>query len=815
MDEEFGSFVVTDPDLVDEGIDISGLRTKTDTSLLGNIPELAGVQYEAFNPNRLTDLMRFYQTGLPTRSVSPPATGGGGTGGGSQATVPGAINTLVTPSANTLEDQRLIDAGIGVQTEPGTVVAPGEMPVTQAEMDAFNQIPVNREFGAPMDIGFGEGQVDPKLAAAVGGKDTTPVRGGNLVTTASGDVFAADDPMLQEKIDFTPEQQGTIQNILGQAGQTVGGALSAFGQIPGAIVDATNQTVDLFGKKINVGKTLAAAAINQIAGGPVSLILDALPSGISNTTKVARETGLLTGDSTVTQDKYGINTQSQFGNYDQYNIKQVDKLQNRLDELNPDVNPDSKYKTKEDYLKNTKRLRQELEDRNKYLNEKGLKGVGDVDTGRGSGLRPTVDDATGVNPFEDIDTGVGEFDTTPTTAPVTGVTRPGTGTVLGKPGIERFDDAEASIDMFDDTPPGASTTGTPIDALNPINRQQHFDNTEKLKDAVRAGDITPEEYNRLSAFDATKTMGLGPVTGTASAIGYQAVQTLAGDQNVSDFIGDTARNIQGVSGNITPEEQVKYQEIITGEKIYRDPILGMVEPPAPMTLADDFGDAFSYLDDIDISQDAPTTPVGTFDADTFDDDVSLDDFDTTPPAPPTPTDQNIINRGGGDDIGTGGLDPNRGQQVDRGSSGAGDNEPVSTPTGPPSTGFQPQSTYDAELEDDRDVGGGGNDGGGNGGGGKIVCTMMNESYGFGSFRNKIWMKFHKDLSPEYQRGYHKLFLPLVKIAKKNIIVKKVLEHIAVHSTIDMRQSMRGKTHLLGRVYRKILLPLCYWVGRNG
>ena len=81
--------------------------------------------------------------------------------------------------------------------------------------------------------------------------------------------------------------------------------------------------------------------------------------------------------------------------------------------------------------------------------------------------------------------------------------------------------------------------------------------------------------------------------------------------------------------------------------------------------------------------------------------------------------------------------------------------------------------------------------------------------------NKIWMKFHKDLSPEYQRGYHKLFLPLVKIAKKNIIVKKILEHIAVHSTIDMRQSMRGKTHLLGRIYRKILLPLCYWVGKNG
>ena len=101
-----------------------------------------------------------------------------------------------------------------------------------------------------------------------------------------------------------------------------------------------------------------------------------------------------------------------------------------------------------------------------------------------------------------------------------------------------------------------------------------------------------------------------------------------------------------------------------------------------------------------------------------------------------------------------------------------------------------------------------------GGSSKIVCTMMNDFYGFGSFRNKIWMKFHKDLSPEYQKGYHKLFLPLVRIAKKNKIVKKVLEHIAVHSTLDMRQSLRGKKHLLGRIYRKIILPICYWAGKK-
>jgi len=103
-------------------------------------------------------------------------------------------------------------------------------------------------------------------------------------------------------------------------------------------------------------------------------------------------------------------------------------------------------------------------------------------------------------------------------------------------------------------------------------------------------------------------------------------------------------------------------------------------------------------------------------------------------------------------------------------------------------------------------------------GGKIVCTMMNESYGFGSFRNKIWMKFHGNIAPEYQKGYHRIFLPLVNYAKQkgitNKIIKNILEHIAVHSTIDMRQTLRGKRHTLGRLYRKVILPLCYWAGKK-
>jgi len=123
-----------------------------------------------------------------------------------------------------------------------------------------------------------------------------------------------------------------------------------------------------------------------------------------------------------------------------------------------------------------------------------------------------------------------------------------------------------------------------------------------------------------------------------------------------------------------------------------------------------------------------------------------------------------------------------------------------------SSGTLSQAQSTANIDAAR---GGGNSGGNN----KIVCTMMNDSYGFGSFRNKIWLKHSRDMAPEYQIGYHKIFLPLVKLSKTNKVLKKILEHIAIHRTIDIRQESRNKIHLLGRVYRKILEPVCYLVGK--
>ena len=96
-----------------------------------------------------------------------------------------------------------------------------------------------------------------------------------------------------------------------------------------------------------------------------------------------------------------------------------------------------------------------------------------------------------------------------------------------------------------------------------------------------------------------------------------------------------------------------------------------------------------------------------------------------------------------------------------------------------------------EQNDDASEGGEGAEGAE---GGKIICTAMNQMYGFGSFRNAIWLRYQKSnmIREEYQLGYHKLIMPLVKKMPTNKTIKVVLERIAKRRTINLRKEMRGE-----------------------
>jgi len=103
------------------------------------------------------------------------------------------------------------------------------------------------------------------------------------------------------------------------------------------------------------------------------------------------------------------------------------------------------------------------------------------------------------------------------------------------------------------------------------------------------------------------------------------------------------------------------------------------------------------------------------------------------------------------------------------------------------------------------------------GGGKIVCTAMYQTTGLEEWKKhiKVWQIFEKKyLTPYHEKGYHLLFKPFVKAMHKNNIIKLLGAHVAKHRTQDLKHIMfNSKPSWLGRIYRKILEPICYLVGR--
>lgn len=157
---------------------------------------------------------------------------------------------------------------------------------------------------------------------------------------------------------------------------------------------------------------------------------------------------------------------------------------------------------------------------------------------------------------------------------------------------------------------------------------------------------------------------------------------------------------------------------------------------------------------------------------------------------------------------------------------------IAIPEGPPGSGQGPAGPAGNGVVGDTGVTSGqtgepggppgqtgvsGGDGGG--GGGKVICTAMNAAYGFGAFRNAVWLAYAKEhLTPEHERGYHRLALPMIRYAYHGRswprrAMRACMEHVVRHRSVDLWLTMRGRRRdPLGRVYRAALEPLCRVLG---
>jgi hypothetical protein len=129
---------------------------------------------------------------------------------------------------------------------------------------------------------------------------------------------------------------------------------------------------------------------------------------------------------------------------------------------------------------------------------------------------------------------------------------------------------------------------------------------------------------------------------------------------------------------------------------------------------------------------------------------------------------------------------------------------------------------DADHGESADEGGdmGGDDGDGDGDS-KVICTALNQMYGFGSFRNVIWMKHNsapKD-SVKYpnseclELGYHKIFGPLAKKMPDSPLLAKILGRIARVRTDRVRRELKGKPLTLeSKIHMLFLRPPAFVIG---
>jgi len=238
------------------------------------------------------------------------------------------------------------------------------------------------EYSVTRPAGIDAPMINPQLAPQTTFGDPVDVEQGftqdlNISEAASDDLEA--DPGTQ------PVELDTPPNFINEAGQSIANYL-------GTAYDAINQSVILptIGK-VNLATTAAKFLINKLAGGPVTLLIDALsqlPSSDPYTAEVLTDKYGITEDGKIAGNPAdnvfaGMNAVSMFGNPIQGAQDRVDTIQNTYDNYDnqwsnlKETDPDKFYEQKQ-------KIKNKLDSFTEQLNEVENK-LGDV-TGDQEGM---------------------------------------------------------------------------------------------------------------------------------------------------------------------------------------------------------------------------------------------------------------------------------------------------------------------------------------------------------------------------------------------------------------------------------------------
>ena len=115
--------IIADPEQVSSDVDVSGLRTETDTNpdLLGAVSEFPGLKFDSTSYDQYADLYDLYSRGLPmvdtgttaTDTITTPVVETGGEGGGGESQVTGDLTTTPINTDTSMIGGDLDQGGVG------------------------------------------------------------------------------------------------------------------------------------------------------------------------------------------------------------------------------------------------------------------------------------------------------------------------------------------------------------------------------------------------------------------------------------------------------------------------------------------------------------------------------------------------------------------------------------------------------------------------------------------------------------------------------------------------------------------------------
>ena len=378
VDQNFADVVdtggeATMPPMLSPDMGASMVTSPSDTTVLGGDPVINNMGGYLDN---VTDEELY---GTPETTVTNVGNPFGLEDPTSIAVQPSGRTNVNLPGTDDYFDMNLLDetANIGPVKQLGTVdqAPPGIMNPYQPTLEelaaesnlditsgfpTYDRVPAIQlgdvvdepEYSVTRPAGIDAPMINPQPAPQTTFGDPVDVEQGftqdlNISEAASDDLEA--DPGTQ------PVELDTPPNFINEAGQSIANYL-------GTAYDAINQSVILptIGK-VNLATTAAKFLINKLAGGPVTLLIDALsqlPSSDPYTAEVLTDKYGITEDGKIAGNPAdnvfaGMNAVSMFGNPIQGAQDRVDTIQNTYDNYDnqwsnlKETDPDKFYEQKQ------------------------------------------------------------------------------------------------------------------------------------------------------------------------------------------------------------------------------------------------------------------------------------------------------------------------------------------------------------------------------------------------------------------------------------------------------------------------------------